>query len=160
MKRSKIALLGAIVLVAALLGCNSKANGVPTADQAKTVNEEAQKVAEQYADLVISKCGNGYVYKGRGSYSYQKPFAIKVERIEISPTEHFYGYQWRGAIIIEPQGAGSTLQNQLDHTNWSQAEAIYKRSGKWFIHVPDLKEKAEILIDDLQPIRPPCPAAS
>jgi hypothetical protein len=157
MKRSSLALIITFILAAASIGCNSKANAATAVDQAKSGDEEAQKVAAKFADLLISKCGDKFVVSDESANA----FTTKADPNELSPNEHFLGYQWKGRVSISLEGVtthGVFIAGSRPYENYE----IFKRAGKWFFRSTPPSGigstyEPDILIDDMQPIRPACP---
>ncbi len=154
MKRSGLALIITSVIAAFLIGCNSKPNLPPTAEQTKTGSEEAQKVADKFADLMISKCGDEYLFDRYPIHA--KAIIAKVEPSEIDLDGHFYGYQFKSRVLIYLKGVKRPDGSYADGNNAIEGYNLFKRGGKWFFR-PGHPNEGDVLVDDLQPIRPECP---
>lgn len=145
MKRLGLLIICCLVSVPALVGCGSK---LSSPNSGKTDDAEAQRVAEKFADLLVSKCGPGCLFAGQPPTS-MKGFGVKaVEQMHdddlLHSEEHFLGYEWKGHVIISEDGGSS-----------GTGFPIYKRTGKWFYHTRG--EDGDVPIDMLQSVRPECP---
>lgn len=143
-----------LLVAAALTGCDAKQNKSASVG-GRTGEEEAQRVAEKFADLLISKCEGGYTFGldhpgfRPPPHLYATPFNVKAKStpIPLKSAAHFYGYEWYGYVeITRPE-----LGDSLGETGYE----ISKRAGQWFFR-PEGRS-GEIPIDTLQAIRPECP---
>lgn len=143
MQKSIVFTITTAVVVATSIGCMSKRTDPPTAAEITTETQNAQKVAERFANLLISKCGDRYMFAHYPD-SYTNEISVRAVAQNIGAEEHFYGYEWRGHVVISPEASRQ-----------GDAYEIYRRSGKWFFRAGS--EKDDIPIETLQPVKPKCP---
>lgn len=133
MKQRGPAVFFCLLLTAALIGCGSKGNNT-AAERGKAGDEEAQRVAEKFGDLLISKCAGGYMFGlvrplfSPPPHLYPTPFIVKAKPVPISPHSigHFYGYDWIGYVeFSRPEWRGDVPITEMGFE-------IYKRGGEWF----------------------------
>jgi hypothetical protein len=182
MKSRGLAVIICLVSIAIFTGCKTKGN--LSSGQGKTGDEEAQRVAEKFGDLLISKCTGGYMFGlfrpllFPPPHLYPTPFIVKAKSITISPHSigHFYGYDWMGYVEVSRPEWGENVP--LLETGFQ----IYKRGGQWFYrpgrnegeypafgdmgNLPAKREpwpegiESDVPIDALQPIRAECPTSN
>jgi hypothetical protein len=134
------------------LGCNRSADTTVNQPDSKSLAQEANGVAQKFADLTYAKCSDGY-YEDGG----RRPKAALTVKATDSygqlsdQQQHFLGYQWYGTadVLDSRDGGGATYH-------------IYKRGGIWYYSPSsdgDHKGETDVPVDLLQSIKPACPTA-
>ena len=123
-----------------------------------TSDQEAEGVAKNTAGLIRRSGAAGYFTSDRGKVS--GPFAdleVSVENRPLDDEEKFWGYQWKGQMLIHTIGGNKSGP----FANADAGFDLLKRGDKWFIRVEEGSDRdrftENIDVSLLRPVRPACP---